>query len=191
MREQKDLGLLILRGAGLLLVATFGVQKIGWYWSAFHAGKSLSSVGLAPLIAKMGFPIPVALALWITFNESIGAFLIACGLLTRLVAASAALGMAGALYTSVRLGEDWLRAALYLIIFIALIFTGAGKFSVDHLLKARKSAPRAGRVDSFGKKRAGPKSFSGQLKRFMPLRHLVVLVVMIAMVTVVTVPVVV
>jgi hypothetical protein len=76
MREQKDFGLLILRGAGLLLAGTFGVQKIGWYWSAFHAGKSLSSAGLAPLIAKMGLPIPFALALWITFNESIGAFLI-------------------------------------------------------------------------------------------------------------------
>jgi uncharacterized membrane protein YphA (DoxX/SURF4 family) len=125
-----------------LLVATFGVQKIGWYWSAFHARKSLSSVGLAPLIARMGFPIPVALALWITFNESIGAFLIGCGFLTRLLAASAALGMAGALYTSVRLGEDWLRAALYLIIFIGLIFTGAGKFSVDDPLK-RKKSPRA------------------------------------------------
>ena len=138
MREQKDSGLLILRGAGLLLALTFGVQKIGWYWSALHAGKPFSSIGLAPLIAKIGFPIPVALALWITFNESIGAFLIGCGLLTRLLAASAALGMAGALYTSIRLGEDWLRAALYLIIFIALTFTGAGNFSADHLLKRKK-----------------------------------------------------
>ena len=69
MREQKDFGLLILRGAGLLLAGTFGVEKIGWYWSALHAGKSFSSIGLAPLIAKMGFPIPVALAIWITFNE--------------------------------------------------------------------------------------------------------------------------
>ena len=139
MREQKDFGLLILRGAGLLLAGTFGVQKIGWYWSAFHAGKSLSSAGLAPLIAKMGFPIPVALAIWITFNESIGAFLIGCGFLTRLLAASAALGMAGALYTSVRLGEDWLRAALYLIVFTVLVLTGPGKFSVDHLLQRKKS----------------------------------------------------
>ena len=95
MREQKDLGLLILRGAGPLLALTFGVQKIGWYWSALHAGKPFSSIGLAPLIAKMGFPIPVALAIWITFNESIGAFLIGCGFLTRLLAASLALGMAG------------------------------------------------------------------------------------------------
>ena len=151
MREQKDSGLLILRGAGLLLALTFGVQKIGWYWSALHAGKSFSSIGLAPLIAKMGFPIPVALALWITFNESIGAFLIGCGLLTRLLAASAALGMVGALYTSVRLGEDWLRAALYLIIFTALTFTGAGKFSVDHVLRRKKSQgpiPRTSNIET-------------------------------------------
>ena len=67
----------------------------------------------------MGLPIPFALALWITFNE-IGVFLVGCGFLTRLLAASAALGMAGALYTSVRLGEDWLRAALYLIVFTVL-----------------------------------------------------------------------
>jgi uncharacterized membrane protein YphA (DoxX/SURF4 family) len=139
MREQKDLGLLILRGAGFLLALTFGVQKIGWYWSALHAGKSFSSIGLAPFIAKMGFPIPITLPISITFNESIGAFLIGCGLLTRLLAASLALGMAGVLYTSVRLGEDWPRAALYLIIFIALSFAGAGKFSVDHLLKRKKS----------------------------------------------------
>ena len=139
MREQKDFGLLILRGAGLLLAGTFGVQKIGWYWSAFHAGKSLSSAGLAPLIARIGFPISFVLALWITFNESIGAILIGCGFLTRLLAASAALGMAGALYTSVRLGEDWLRAALYLIVFTALVLTGPGKFSVDHLLQRKKS----------------------------------------------------
>ena len=139
MREQKDSGLLILRGAGLLLALTFGVQKIGWYWSALHAGKPFSSIGLAPLIAKMGFPIPVALALWITFNESIGAFLIGCGLFTRALAISSALGMAGALYTSVQLGEDWLRAALYLIVFIALSLTGPGKFSIDRQLQTRKA----------------------------------------------------
>jgi uncharacterized membrane protein YphA (DoxX/SURF4 family) len=141
MKEQKDLGLLILRGAGLLLAVTFGVQKLGWYWTAFHTGKSLSHTGLAPLIGRMGFPIPIVLALWTTFNESIGAFLIGCGLLTRLLAASAALGMAGALYTSVRLGEDWLRAALYLIVFITLSLTGPGKFSVDHLIKSKTASP--------------------------------------------------
>jgi uncharacterized membrane protein YphA (DoxX/SURF4 family) len=137
----RDLGLLILRGAGFLLAATFGLQKFSWYWTAFHAGKSLSAIGLAPLIARMGFPTPVVLALWITFNESIGAFLIGCGFLTRILAASAALGMAGALYTSVRLHEDWLRAALYLIVFVALALIGPGKFSVDYLIKSKTAGP--------------------------------------------------
>jgi uncharacterized membrane protein YphA (DoxX/SURF4 family) len=134
-----DSGFLLLRAAGFLLAFTFGIQKIGWYVTAFHAGKPLSSIGLAPLIAHVGFPIPVILALWITLNESIGAFLVGIGLLTRFAAASLALGMVGALYTSVRLGEDWLRAAVYLIIFVGLTFTGAGKFSIDHLLQTRKA----------------------------------------------------
>jgi DoxX len=73
--------------------------------TAFHAGKPLSSIGLAPLIAHVGFPIPVILALWITLNESIGAFLVGVGLLTRFAAASLALGMVGALYTSYALGR--------------------------------------------------------------------------------------
>jgi uncharacterized membrane protein YphA (DoxX/SURF4 family) len=47
--------------------------------------------------------------------------------------------MAGALYTSVGLGEDWLRAALYLIIFAVLSLTGPGRFSLDYLLKRKKS----------------------------------------------------
>jgi len=87
--------------------------------AAFYSDKAFSSIGLAPLIAKMGFPAAATLALWIAFNESIGAFLIGCGLFTRVLACSAALGMAGALYTSVRLDEDWLRAALYLSAFAA------------------------------------------------------------------------
>jgi uncharacterized membrane protein YphA (DoxX/SURF4 family) len=139
-----------LRCAGFLLAFTFGFQKIGWYISAFHSGKPFSSIGLAPLIAHVGFPAPIILALWITFNESIGALLIGCGLLTRFAAASAALGMAGALYTSVRLGEDWLRAALYLIVFTALSLTGAGKYSIDGMLYVR-SLNRSHRRTDFPK----------------------------------------
>ena len=104
----------------------------------------MSSIGLAPLIAHVGFPLSVILAFWITLNESIGAFFIGIGFLTRFAAGSLALGMIGALYTSVRLDEDWLRAALYLIIFLALSFTGAGKFSIDRLLRTRAANSRAG-----------------------------------------------
>jgi len=136
--NQTNLGLLLLRGAGLLLALTFGRQKLGWYLTAWHSGESMRGVGLTPLIGSLGFPAPFLLAIWETFNESIGAFLISVGLLTRVTAASAALGMAGALYASLQLKEDWLRAALYLIIFLALAVGGPGELSFDHLIKARK-----------------------------------------------------
>ena len=143
-----DLGLLVLRSAGILLAFAFGIQKIGRYIAAFHSDKPLSSVGLAPLIAQIGFPAPAILALWLTFNESIGALLIGCGLFTRVLAISAALGMTGALYTGVRLGEDWLRAALYLIVFLALSLTGVGKYSIDRTLQIRKANRSASRTGS-------------------------------------------
>jgi uncharacterized membrane protein YphA (DoxX/SURF4 family) len=47
--------------------------------------------------------------------------------------------MAGALYASLRLGEDWLRAALYLIIFSALALSGPGKFSIDQLIDRKRT----------------------------------------------------
>jgi uncharacterized membrane protein YphA (DoxX/SURF4 family) len=114
----------------------------------FSFRKSVLLNRLAPLIAQMGFPAAVILALWITFNESVGALLIGCGLFTRVLTTSAALGMAGALYTSVRLGEDWLRAALYLIVFVTLSLTGPGKLSIDQRLQARKANRPGGKTVS-------------------------------------------
>jgi uncharacterized membrane protein YphA (DoxX/SURF4 family) len=110
---------------------------------AIHSNKPFSSIGLAPLIAKIGFPMPVILALWI-----LGAFLIGCGLLTRACAISAPLGMAGALYASVRLEEDWLRAALYLIVFVTLSLAGPGSFSIDRWLQIRKKNQSTGAASS-------------------------------------------
>ena len=126
-----DLGLLVLRAAGFLLAFTFGIQKIGWYIAGFHSNKAFSSIGLAPLIAKMGLPAAVILALWITFNESIGAFLIGCGLFTRVCW---------------RAARHWAwpvrsipACALYLIAFASLSLTGAGSFSIDRRLQIWKT----------------------------------------------------
>ena len=136
MSNRTSLGLLLLRGAGFLLAFTFGRQKLGWYLAAWHSGEAMRSVGLALLIRSLGFPAPFLLAVWVTLNESADALLVGVGLLTRVMAASAALGMAGALYASLQLKEDWLRAALYLIIFSTVAFTGAGEWSPDRLIEA-------------------------------------------------------
>jgi putative oxidoreductase len=137
LEVQSDVGLLILRAAAFFLAATFGWQKLAGYVILIHSREPLATHFLVPLIGSMGFPLPALLAIYVTLFESVGALLIACGLLTRAAAALAALSMAGAFYTSLQLGEEPLRAALYLIIFAALAITGPGKFSVDGWLKSR------------------------------------------------------
>jgi uncharacterized membrane protein YphA (DoxX/SURF4 family) len=132
-RNSVDIGLLILRSSGLFLLLTFGWQKLFGLAQIIHAGASLSSAGLGPLIRDAGFPAPALAAVYVTLSESIFALLIALGLFTRLSATCAALSMAGAFYFSLRVGEEPLRAALYLLIFGALALTGPGKFSIDHL----------------------------------------------------------
>src|SRR6266480_152297 len=126
-----DWGLLALRSAGFLLAFTFGLQKDRMVHFRLPIRQTVLIDWPGAVDREGRFPSSsYSLALWITFNESIGALFIGCGLFTRVLAASAALGMAGALYTSVRLSEDWLRAALYLIVFIGLSLTGPGKLSV-------------------------------------------------------------
>lgn len=138
-----DLGLLLLRGAALFLALTFGRQKVTTYVELMRVGGPLASSGLTPLIRAMGLPLPGLLGICAVLNESIGAMLIACGFLTRLCAAVGAVGMAVAFYVSLRLGEEPLRAWLYLIVFGTLTVAGPGRFSIDYLMwKQRRRTKR-------------------------------------------------
>jgi len=128
-----DIGLLILRGAGLFLLLTFGWEKFWLYARLIGTRTPLASAGLTPLIRAMGFPAPALLGIYAALNESVGSLLIACGLWTRLACIFAAMNMAGAFYVSIRLEEEPLRAAVYLVIFATLAITGPGRFSVDHV----------------------------------------------------------
>lgn len=69
-----------------------------------------------------------------------GALVVACGFMTRLVAALLALAWAWSFIDGLHAGELWsdwpLRSLLYAIIFAALWLTGAGKFSLDHWLRS-------------------------------------------------------
>lgn len=135
-----DLALLVLRAAALFLLVTYGRQKFGNYFSLLRTGAPLSSSGLTPLIRAVGFPAPAFLGVFAVLCESVGAGLVAAGLATRPAAACLVLSMTGAFYTSMRLGEEPLRALLYAAIFLALAFVGAGAFSLDAVISSRRKA---------------------------------------------------
>lgn len=104
--------LVVLRvGAGLALFLFFGTTKIGWVVRG-------QTSGFTQLIRAVGFPVaPVFTALAI-LNETVTPLLVVFNIFTRPVAIVGALGMAGAFYTSLRLGEDAGRAATYVVAFV-------------------------------------------------------------------------
>ena len=134
---QSDLGLLLLRGSGLLLLLVYGWRKFFFLLVFISGRQAWSSWGFAAQIAKVGFPASVPLAFFVCLCESVGALFITLGLFTRMSAALTALSMAGALYFSLRMGEaSWHLAALYLITFLTLALTGPGKLSIDQVLQS-------------------------------------------------------
>ena len=131
LARRVDAGLLLLRlGTGISLFAFFGVTKIGWILIQLHAPQPWSQWDFARLIAAVGFPAPFLLSVCAVANETIIPLLVAAGVVTRPAAALGAIGMSGTMYTSLRLHEEPLRAATYLVCFAALALTGAGRYSM-------------------------------------------------------------
>lgn len=120
------LGLRLGVGAGLLLL--HGSVKAGQVVHYFHTGEEWPFVSL---VASLGFPAPLAFALLATVAESVGAILLAVGLVTR----PAALGIAFTLITAavyhLRLNESAELAALYALVAICLVLSGPGRYSID------------------------------------------------------------
>lgn len=133
-KDKIDLGLLVLRFIALFLLVTIGWQKLWDLVVAVHTGKPLATIGVAPLLGKMGFPLPTVTAVSVALIESIASLLIAAGFYTRLFALFATCSMAGAFYTSAHFGWEPIRSFIYLFVFLALVFTGAGTFSLDFRL---------------------------------------------------------
>lgn len=132
-RHDIDLGLLILRvGTGLSLFAFFGLTKIGWVIALAHEPGTWTTWGFARLIGAVGLPAAPVLALLAIGNETLTPICVALGVLARPAALIGAIGFAGALYTSLRIAEEPMRAALYLIAFATLTLTGAGRRALGH-----------------------------------------------------------
>ncbi len=143
-----DAALLILRLSGLGLALAHGWAKI----ERFLSGESARFV---EGVANLGFPYPTVFAWSATLAELVGGFLIALGLLTRAAAGFAAFTMFVASFLRHRLAQQTLaffgihavpsdvleswgnpeRAALYLLIFLALVLMGGGRLSLDRLVR--------------------------------------------------------
>ena len=120
-----NVGLLILRvflGAALL--------THGW-------GKMFGDLGgFIDGVAQMGFPAPTLLGFLAAFAESIGAILLAVGLLTRPAAFLIAATMAGAAL-KVHAGQGFAAQEMAWLYFVPALFfllKGAGKWSLDALV---------------------------------------------------------
>lgn len=144
----KDVALFILRLSGFGLAFAHGWQKVSMLVSG-NGGPFVSGV------EALGFPMPMVFAWAAALAEFAGGLCVALGIGTRIAASFTAFTMFIAaffrhrffLHILVWLGassppeevvESWgnpERAATYLLIFLALILLGGGKFSLDRLVR--------------------------------------------------------
>ena len=123
-----DAGLLILRAfAGISLALAHGY------------GKLPPSDGFIQGVGELGYPMPIVFAWAAALAEFAGGLLLALGLFTRPSALLIAITMATAGFLAH--GEDPFGvkelAFLYLAIAVLYVLAGAGRYSIDALLRKR------------------------------------------------------
>ncbi|ANY05258.1 DoxX family protein [Pseudonocardia sp. HH130630-07] len=131
-----DVALLLARlVVGVVLIA-HGLQKLG------------SGVGgVSGGFAAMGIPLPTVSALFVMTVELAGGLLLIAGAATAVAGLAVVVAMAGAflfVHFGVTVFVDaggWELVGVIAAGALALAAVGPGRFSVDHLLAARRSAP--------------------------------------------------
>lgn len=112
-----------------------------------HGGQKLFVYGLEGVsggFAQMGVPAPQLMGPFIAFVEFLGGIALVLGLLTRLASAGLAATMVGAIFL-VHIGAGFFNPngvefpLSLLASTIALVITGAGRYSADSLIAARRS----------------------------------------------------
>lgn len=116
-------GLLVLRlWLGLTMLLHHGLDKINNF--STYASKFPDPIGIG---VKPGLGL-------VTFAETVGAALLALGLLTRFGALTLAIDMAVAFFMVHKSLQSGELAFVYLAGFLMLLIAGGGKFSVDKML---------------------------------------------------------
>jgi putative oxidoreductase len=128
--RQLSLGLAALRIAVATIFIRHGAQKLFVYGFA----------GVTGAFTQMGVPLPGVMGPLIGVLEFFGGIALAMGFLTRLLAVGFVLDMLGAILL-VQLKRGFSGYELEFLLLgssVALLLTGAGRFSVDALLAARQ-----------------------------------------------------
>lgn len=130
--RQLSLGLAILRLGVATIFIRHGAQKL----FVFGFG------GVTGAFTQMGVPLPGVTGPLIAILEFFGGIALVLGLLTRLVALGFVCDMAGAiLFVLLKNGFSHFELEFTLLMAsLALIFTGAGAFSVDAAIDRRKTS---------------------------------------------------
>ncbi len=135
--QNKDAGILILRlGIGLPFIFISGLMKIQSgpeLWT--QIGGAMSKIGITFFPVFWGFMASI--------SEFVGGILIVLGLFTRPAAAFMAFTMIIASIFLLSMRDQWYNVVTpieMLAVFIALMFLGAGKFSLDYLFFKKEAS---------------------------------------------------
>jgi putative oxidoreductase len=121
---------------GLLLFRIFIGLAMGF---AHGLGKIPPNDELIGGVAALGFPIPTVFAWLAALSEFFGGLFIAIGLFTRYAASFLGFTMFVAAFLAHAQDpfQNKEMALLYLVSCLLLIFSGAGKYSLDHSLRKK------------------------------------------------------
>jgi putative oxidoreductase len=132
--RQLDLGLAIMRVVTGIVFAAHGGQKLFVYGFA----------GVTGAFGQMGVPMPGVVGPLVALVEFLGGLALVAGLLTRLASVGLAAVMLGAIFL-VHLAAGFFAPQGFefpltlVAATLALLFTGAGRFSLDALLAGRRT----------------------------------------------------
>ena len=129
-----DLALAVLRVVAGIVFAAHGAQKLFVYGFA----------GVTGAFTQMGAPLPELTGPLVALVEFLGGLGLVFGLLTRLAGLGLAITMLGAIVLVHLAGgfflPDGVEFALTLLaVAVTFVITGAGRYSLDHAIAARRA----------------------------------------------------